>query len=162
MQASGRYLCLLTVTADRAGRARDYYLGGSGSGEAVKAPRRSDGIHQGTNSRLGRSTSPDPRGPWTHHLHPGVAAGAGGGVDGGAMGRHAGVLSGFGAPRAKVGYPSMSMTIGCGRQTRGPSRSCIEMGPQGVPQTGKIIEVKRRLSGSFFFDLRLLGGFVWG
>ena len=34
------------------------------------------------------------------------------------------------------------------------------MGPQGVPQTGKIIEVKRRLSGSFFFDLRGLGGFV--
>ena len=90
MQASGRYLYLLTVTADRAGRARDYYLGGSGSGEAVKAPRRSDGIHQGTNSRLGRSTSPDPRGPWTHHLHPGVAAGAGKGMDGGAMGRHAG------------------------------------------------------------------------
>ena len=61
----------LSVPSDRnhgrAGRARDYYLGGSGSGEAVKAPRRSDGIHQGTNSRLGRSTSPDPRGPWTHH-----------------------------------------------------------------------------------------------
>ena len=36
------------------------------------------------------------------------------------------------------------------------------MGPQGVPQTGKIIEVKRRLSGSFFFETRGLGGFVWG
>ena len=32
----------------------------------------------------------------------GVAAGAGEGMDGGAMGRHAGVLSGFGAPRAKM------------------------------------------------------------
>ena len=49
-----------------------------------------------------------------------------------------------------------------GRQTRGPPGSWAEVGPQGVPQTGKIIEVKRRLSGSFFFDLRLLGGFVWG
>ena len=56
----------------------------------------------------------------------------------------------------------MSLTIGCGRQTRGPPGSWAEVGPQGVPQTGKIIEVKRRLSGSFFFDLRGLGGFVLG
>ena len=49
-----------------------------------------------------------------------------------------------------------------GRQTRGPPGSWAEVRPQGVPQTDKIIEVKRRLSGSFFFDLRGLGGFVWG
>ena len=56
----------------------------------------------------------------------------------------------------------MSLTIGCGRHISGPHRIWIEVGSQGVPQTGKIIEVKRRLSGSFFFDLRGLGGFVWG
>ena len=49
-----------------------------------------------------------------------------------------------------------------GRQTRGPPRIWAEVRPQGVPQTGKIIEVKRRLSGSFFFDLRGLGGVVLG
>ena len=59
-------------------------------------------------------------------------------------------------------YPSMFLTIGCGRQISGPHRSWAEVGPQGVPQTGKIIEVKRRLSGSFFFDLRGLGSVVWG
>ena len=73
-----------------------------------------------------------------------------------------GVLSGFGAPRAKMGCPSMSLTIGCGRQISGPPEIWIEVGPQGVPQTGKIIEVKRRLSGSFFFDLRGLGSVVLG
>ena len=92
----------------------------------------------------------------------GVAAGAGEGMAGGALGRHAGVLSGFRAPRAKIGYPSMSLTIGCGRQISGPHRILVEVGSQGVPQTGKIIEVKRRLSGSFFIDLRGLGGVVWG
>ena len=56
----------------------------------------------------------------------------------------------------------MFLTIGCGRQTRGLPGIWAEVRPQGVPQTGKIIEVKRRLSGSFFFDLRGLGGFVWG
>ena len=49
-----------------------------------------------------------------------------------------------------------------GRQTRGPPRIWAEVRPQGVPQTGKIFEVKRRLSGSFFFDLRGLGGVVLG
>ena len=44
---SGRYLCPQTVTARRAGRVLGCYLGGSGSGEAVEALRRSDGIHQG-------------------------------------------------------------------------------------------------------------------
>ena len=83
-------------------------------------------------------------------------------MDGEAVGRHAGGLSGFGASRANIGYPSMFLTIGCGRQTRGPHRIWVEVGSQGVPQTGKIIEVKRRLSGSFFFDLRGLGGFVLG
>ena len=82
-------------------------------------------------------------------------------MDGEAVGRHAGGLSGFGAPRAKIRYPSTSLTIGCGRQTRGPSRSCIEMGPQGVPQTGKIIEVKRRLSGSFFSISEVLVVLFW-
>ena len=36
------------------------------------------------------------------------------------------------------------------------------MGLQGVPQTGKIIEVKKTTFEVFFFDLRGLGGFVWG
>ena len=44
----------------------------------------------------------------------------------------------------------MSLTIGCGRQISGPPEIWIEVGSQGVPQTGKIIEVKRQLSGSFF------------
>ena len=56
----------------------------------------------------------------------------------------------------------MSLTIGCGRQMNGPHRIGVEMGLQGVPQTGKKIKVKRRLSGSFFFELRLLGSVVWG
>ena len=56
----------------------------------------------------------------------------------------------------------MFLTIGCGRQTRGLPGIWAEVGSQGVPQTGKIIEVKRRLSGSFFFDFRGLGGFVLG
>ena len=66
------------------------------------------------------------------------------------MGRRAGVSSGFRAPRAKIGYPSMFLFTFSGRQTRGPPRIGAEVRPQGVPQTGKIIEVKRRLSGSFF------------
>ena len=61
-----------------------------------------------------------------------------------------------------MGYPLMFLFTFSGRQTRGPPGSWAEVGFQGVPQTGKIIEVKRRLSGSFFFDLRGLGGFVWG
>ena len=44
----------------------------------------------------------------------------------------------------------MSLTIGCGRQISGPPGIWVEVGFQGVPQTGKIIEVKRQLSGSFF------------
>ena len=76
---------------------------------------------------------------------PGAAAGAGEAVDGGAVGRHAGVLSGFCAPRAKMGYPLMFLFTFSGRQTRGPPGSWAEVGFQGVPQTGKIIEVKRRL-----------------
>ena len=83
---------------------------------------------------------------------------------GGAMGRHEGVLSGFCAPRAKVGYPSMFLTIGCGHQISGPHRIWVEVGSQGVPQTGKIIEVKRRHSGSFFSiseGLAVLFGVAW-
>ena len=85
-------------------------------------------------------------------------------IDGGQGVDMRGVLSGFGATRAKFGYPSMSLTIGCGRQTRGPPGSWAEVGPQGVPQTGKIIEVKRRLSGSFFSipeGLAVLFGVAW-
>ena len=48
---SGRYLCPQTVTARHAGRPRGCCLGRSGSGEAVEALRRSDGIHQGTRDR---------------------------------------------------------------------------------------------------------------
>ena len=70
---------------------------------------------------------------------------------GGAMGRHEGVLSGFCAPRAKVGYPSMFLTIGCGHQISGPHRIWVEMGLQGVPQTGKIIEVKKTTFRVLFF-----------
>ena len=66
-----------TVTARRAGRPQGCYHGGSGSGEAVEALGRSDEIHQGTRDRSERSTSPDPRGPWTHHLHRGGLRGLG-------------------------------------------------------------------------------------
>ena len=125
------------------------YLGDSGSGEAVEALGRLEGIRQDIIGRSERSTSPDPRSPWTHHLHPGVAGG-GGGHGWGAVGRHEGVSSGFRAPRAKIGYPSMFLFTFSGRQTRGPPRIGAEVRPQGVPQTGKIIEVKRQLSGSFF------------
>ena len=85
-------------------------------------------------------------------------------MDGGAMDRHAGGLSGFCAPRAKMGYPSMFLFTISGRQTRGPPGSWAEVGPQGVPQIGKIIEVKRRLSGSFFSiseGLAVLFGVAW-
>ena len=96
----------LFVPSDRnrppRGRPRGCCLGRSGPGDAVEALRRSDGIHQGTRDRSQRSTRTDPRGPWTHHLHPGGRCGGGGGRGGGALGRHAGGLSGFGAPRAKM------------------------------------------------------------
>jgi len=36
------------------------------------------------------------------------------------------------------------------------------MGLQGVPQTGKIIEVKKTTFRIFFFEFRGLGGFVLG
>ena len=49
-----------------------------------------------------------------------------------------------------------------GRQTRGPPRIWAEVRPQGVPQTGKIIEVKKTTFRVLFFDTRGLGGFVWG
>ena len=80
------------------------------------------------------------------------------------MGWHAGGLSGFCAPRAKMGCPLMFLTIGCGRHISGPHRMWAEVGSQGVPQTGKIIEVKRRLSGSFFSipeGLAVLFGVAW-
>ena len=56
----------------------------------------------------------------------------------------------------------MSLTIGCGRHISGPPEIWIEVGSQGVPQTGKIIEVKSQLLGSFFFDTRGLGSVVLG
>ena len=75
-------------------RNRSPRRGGRGAdilaGAAREKPGRSDMIHQGTRDRSERSTSPDPRRPRTHHLHPGVAAGAGEAVEGGAVGRHAG------------------------------------------------------------------------
>ena len=58
----------------------------------------------------------------------------------------------------------MSLTIGCGRHISGPHRIWAEVGSQGVPQTGKIIEVKRRLSGSPFSipeGLAVLFGVAW-
>ena len=60
----------------------------------------------------------EPRSAWPqgHIIYiPGVAAGVGEAIDGGQGVDMRGVLSGFGAPRAKIGYPSMSLTIGCGR-----------------------------------------------
>jgi len=72
-------------------------------------------------------------------------------MDGEAVGRHAGGLSGFGAPRAKIRYPSTSLTIGCGRHISGPPGSWAEVGLQGVPQTGKIIEVKKTTLRVLFF-----------
>ena len=137
----------LFVPSDRnrppRGRPRGCYLGRSGSGEVMEALEWLEGIHQDTRGQSEQSTSPDPRGPWTHHLHPGGRCGGGGGHRWGARGRHAGGLSGFGAPRAKIGCPSMFLTIGCGRQISGPPGSWAEVGFQGVPQTGKIFEVKR-------------------
>ena len=96
----------LFVPSDRnrppRGRPRGCYLGRSGSGEAVEALGRLDEIHQGTREWSDQSTRTDPRGPWTHHLHPRGRCGGGEGIDGGAMGRHAGFLSGFCEPTAKM------------------------------------------------------------
>ena len=83
------------------GRPRGCCLGRSGPGEAVEALGRSDGIHQGIRDQSERSTSPDPRGPWTHHLHPGVAAGAGKGMGGGQWVDMRGVCPGFVLPERR-------------------------------------------------------------
>ena len=56
----------------------------------------------------------------------------------------------------------MFLTIGCGRQISGLLRIWVEMGLQGVPQTGKIIEVKKTTFRIFFFEFRGVGGFVLG
>ena len=64
--------------AARGGRGADIL-----AGAAREKPGRSDMIHPVTRDRSERSTSPDPRRPRTHHLHPGVAAGAGEAVEGG-------------------------------------------------------------------------------
>ena len=56
----------------------------------------------------------------------------------------------------------MSLTIGCGRQISGPHRIWVEVGSQGVPQTGKIIEVKYMTVRVLFFDTRGLGSVVLG
>ena len=70
----------LFVPSDRNRQPRwGCYLGGSGSGEAEEALGWLEGIRQNIRSRLERSTSPEPRGPWTHHLHPGGRCGGGGG-----------------------------------------------------------------------------------
>ena len=83
-------------------------------------------------------------------------------MDGGQWVDMQGVCPGFRAPRAKIGYPSMSMTIGCGRHISGPPEIWIEVGSQGVPQTGKIIEVKKTTLRVLFFDTRGLGSVVLG
>ena len=56
----------------------------------------------------------------------------------------------------------MFLTIGCGRQISGPLRSWVKLGLQGVPQTSKIIEVKKTTFRIFFFEFRGLGGFALG
>ena len=48
----------------------------------MEASGRLEGIRQDTRGRSQRSTSPDPRGPWAHHLRLGVAAGVGEGMEG--------------------------------------------------------------------------------
>ena len=162
--ASGRHLCPQTVTARRGGVRGAAALAGAAR---ERRSRRSGGRTGSTRTfEVGwrDRRAPGARGPWTHHLHPEGRCGGGGGHRWGAVGRHAGGLSGFGAPRAKMGCPSMSLTIGCGRQISGPHRIWAQVGSQGVPQTGKIIEVKRRLSGSFFSIpevLAVLFGVAW-
>ena len=127
--------------------------------------RRSDGRTGSTMApETGRSDRRAPiRAAHGHIIYiPGVAAGAGEAVEGGHWVDVRGVLSGFCVPRARMGYPSMFLIIGCGRQISGPHSICAEVGSQGVPQTGKIIEVKKTTFRIFFFDTRGLGSFVWG
>ena len=145
----------LSVPSDRnrspRGHQRGKYLGGSGSGEAVEALGRSEGIHQGTRDQSERSTSLDPHGPWTHHLHPGGRCGGGEGHGWGGTGSTCGGFVRVCAPKAKIGYPLMSLTISCGCQMSGPHRIGVEVGSHGVPQTGKIIEVKKTTFRVLFF-----------
>ena len=73
-----------------------------------------------------------------------------------------GVCPGFVHPERRWDTLLMSLIIVFGRQISGQHRIWVEVGSQGVPQTGKIIEVKKTTFEVFFFDTRLLGGFVWG
>ena len=155
-------MCPQTVTARRADVRGAATLAGAARERRWRRPGDRNGSIRAPETGRSDRRAPIRLAPWTHHLHPGGRCGGGGGHRWGARGRHAGGLSGFGAPRAKIGCPSMFLTIGCGRQISGPHRIWVEVGSQGVPQTGKIIKVKRRLSGFFFFDLRGVGGFVWG
>ena len=75
-----------------------------------------------------------------------------------------GVCPGFVHPERRWDTLLMSLIIVFGRQISGQHRIWVEVGSQGVPQTGKIIEVKRRLSGSFFSiseGLAVLFGVEW-
>ena len=73
-----------------------------------------------------------------------------------------GFCPGFVHPERRWDTLLMSLIIVFGRQISGQHRIWVEVGSQGVPQTGKIIEVKKTTFEVFFFDLRGLGGFVWG
>ena len=70
---SGRHLNVQCVT--------DWLMTqcGSGSRGVEGFEHQLDGDHYAALDRSERSTSPDPRGPWTHHLHAGGRCGGGGG-----------------------------------------------------------------------------------
>ena len=93
---------------------------------------------------------------------PGVAAVAGEAMDGGQWVDVRGVCPVFVHPERRWDTLLMSLIIVFGRHISGPPGSWAEVGLQGVPQTGKIIEVKKTTFEVFFFDTRGLGGFVWG
>ena len=92
------------MPSDRNRRLRwGCYLGGSGSGEVVEALGWLEGIRQDTREAGWGDRRAPIRAAHGHIIYIlGVAAGAGEGMDGGAMGRHEGGLSRFGAPKAKM------------------------------------------------------------
>ena len=132
----------VSVPQDRNRRPRAGVRGADRRAGAARERRRSRSDGRTGSLRTSEVGWSDRRAPIrAAHGHiiyiPGVAAGAGEGMDGGAMDRHAGGLSGFCAPRAKMGYPSMFLTIGCSRRISGPPRILVEVGFQGVPQRAK-------------------------
>ena len=64
-----------------------------------------------------------------------------------------GVCPGFVHPERRWDTLLMSLIIVFGRQISGQHRIWVEVGSQGVPQTGKIIEVKKTTFEVLFFDL---------